>query len=224
MGGSSTVSRATVPAVVEMKGGQPHQRAHASLEDRPLLRLFLIGKPAVAGAAMMSVLALAAARIKGLSVVTPSGAAHQQLLANEEEAVFEKLLEIPRPGGAATGGEVMVEELSHVVITIGFDLTRLTADQICELLKRGKDLRSFRAAVGNFASRIPPGLDQAERQKRLRQEAEAVLEEWNGYTRDLPSFAKEALVDAALDKVSDKAIELGAQATVAAALGVLPGC
>jgi hypothetical protein len=49
------------------------------------------------------------------------------------------------------------------------------------------------------------------------------LEEWNGYTKDLPSFAKDALVDSALDKVPDKAIELGAGATVATALGVLPG-
>ena len=42
------------------------------------------------GAAMMSVLALAAARIKGLSVVTPSADAHlNSSLANQEQAVFE---------------------------------------------------------------------------------------------------------------------------------------
>jgi hypothetical protein len=175
------------------------------------------------GAAMMSVLALAAARIKGLSVVTPSAEAHQQLLANQEEEVFEKLLEIPLPAGKGTPKDVTVEELSHVVITMGFDLTRLTAEQICELLKEGKDLRSFRAAVANFASRIPPGIDSSEKQKRLRQEAQAVLDEWNGYTNGLPSFAKEALVDAALDNVPEKALELGVEVTTAAALGALPG-
>ncbi len=175
------------------------------------------------GAAMMSVLALAVARIKGLSVVTPSGEAHQQLLANQEEEVFEKLLEIPLPTGASAANDVTVEELSHVVITMGFDLTRLSAEQICELLKEGKDLRSFRATVANFAGRIPVGLDSAEKRKRLRQEAQSVLDEWNGYTNKLPSFAKEALADAALDKIPEKALELGLGATVATAIGALPG-
>ena len=122
-----------------------------------------------------------------------------------------KLVEIPLPAGTGVANDVTVEELSHIVITMGFDLTRLTAEQICELLKEGKDLRSFRAAVANFANRIPSGLDNAERRKRLKQEAQAVLEEWNGYTKDLPAFAKEALADAALDKVPDKVIELGVE-------------
>jgi hypothetical protein len=175
------------------------------------------------GAAMMSVLALAVARIKGLSIVTPSGDTHQQLLANREEEVFERLLEIPLPPGHITAADVTTEELAHVVITMGFDLTRLNAMQICELLKQGKDLRSFRAAVANFASRIPLGLDAEERRRRLRQEAQAVLDEWNRYTSNLPPYAKEALVDAALDKVPDKALELGLGATVATAVGALPG-
>lgn len=175
------------------------------------------------GAAMMSVLALAVAHVKGLSVVTPSGATHQQLLANREEEVFEKLLEIPLPPGQSTAADVTTEELAHVVITMGFDLTRLNAEQICELLKQGKDLRSFRVAVANFASRIPPGLDAEERRRRLRQEAQEVLDEWNRYSSNLPPFAKEALVDAALDKVPDKAFELGLGATVATVVGALPG-
>jgi hypothetical protein len=175
------------------------------------------------GAAMMSVLALAVARIKGLSVVTPSGKAHEQLLASREEDVFEKLMEIPVPASATASKDVTVEELSHVVITMGFDLTRLSAEQICELLKEGKDLRSFRASVANFASRIPPGLDDAERRKRLRQEAQSVLDEWNGYATKLPPFARDALGDAALDKVPERALELGIGATAATVIGALPG-
>jgi hypothetical protein len=158
---------------------------------------------------------LGVACIKGLSVVTPSGDTHQQLLANREEEVFEKLLEIPLPLGQSTVADVTTEELAHVVITMGFDLTRLNAWQICELLKQGKDLRAFRVAVANFASRIPPGLDAEERRRRLRQEAHEVLDEWNRYTRNLPPYAREALVDAALDKVPDKALELGLGTTVA---------
>jgi hypothetical protein len=174
-------------------------------------------------AAMMSVLALAVARSYGLSVVTPSGDTHQQLLANREEEVFEKLLEIPLPLGQSTAADVTTEELAHVVITMGFDLTRLNAEQICELLKQGKDLSSFRVAVANFANRIPPGLNAEERCRRLRQEAQEILDEWNRYTGNLPPFAKAALVDAALDKVADKALELGLSATVATAVGASPG-
>ena len=176
------------------------------------------------GAAMMSVLALTVARVKGLSVVTPSRQAHHELLAGREEEVFEKLLEVPLPPASGQQANVTVEELSQVVITMGFDLTRLTPQQICELLKEGKDLRKFRAAVAGFAGRIPPGLDGAEREKRLRKEAQAVLDEWHDYTKKLPAFAKESLVDAALDKVPDQMIELGLSAGIATAatLAALP--
>ena len=175
------------------------------------------------GAALMSVLALAVARVKGLSVLTPSPETHQQLLANQEEEVFERLLDMPAPAGKGEPAGVTVEELSHVVITMGFDLTRLTPEQICELLKEGKDFRAFRASVAGFAGRIPPGLDEEEKRKRLKQEAQAILEEWDGYTTRLPPFAKEALVDAALDKLPEKALEIGAEATAATVLGALPG-
>jgi hypothetical protein len=86
---------------------------------------------------------------------------HHELLANEEEQVFDRLLELTAMPGlrpSARAGTT-VEELAHVVLTIGFDLTRLTPEQICELLKEGKDLRKFRQTLGGFAARIPHGLD-----------------------------------------------------------------
>jgi hypothetical protein len=203
-----------------------HLAWHSREPSEPDSRNWITMHPKL-GAAMMSVLALAVARLKGLSVVTPSEAAHLELLANEENQVFEKLLEVPVPISNVVSSEVTVEELAHVVITIGFDLTRLTPQQICELLKQGKDLRSFRNNVATFASRIPAGLDTEEREKRLRIEAEAVLDEWNTYSSNLPSFAKEALVDATLDKAPDKAVEMGGLALGGAAastvFGALPG-
>lgn len=174
------------------------------------------------GSAMMSILALAVARLEGLSVVTPSDRLHHELLANQEERVFEKLLDVPLPPGAAPPEAVTVEELSHVVITTGFDLTRLTPAQIGELLKQGKDLRAFRKAVAGFAARIPAGLGPGEREARLKQEAQAVLEEWAKYTAVLPPFAKEALVDSALDKAPE-VIKAGLAAGALAAVASLPG-
>ncbi|MFN0106102.1 MAG: hypothetical protein ACKV2U_28935 [Bryobacteraceae bacterium] len=170
------------------------------------------------GSATMSILALSIARLEGLSLVTSSGATHHELLANREEEVFEKLLNVPPAPGAATDDDVTAEELAHVVITTGFDLTRLTPAQIGELLKEGKDLRAFHSALAGFVSRIPPGLGPEERAARLKKEAQSVLDEWAKYTALLPPFAKEALVDSALDKAPDaikEGITVGALATVA---------
>jgi hypothetical protein len=206
---------------------EEHQLAWHSREKTEADPLDWITMHPTLGAAVMSTLAIAVARIHGLSVLTPSGRAHHELLANREEDVFEKLLDVPRPP-AATSNDVTVEELSQVIITTGFDLTRLTADDILELLKQGKDLRAFRAAVAESASRIPPGVQGDERVKRLKTEAQAVLDEWNKYTNGLPNFAKSALIDAALDKAPEKLVEAGlagaaAGGVSAAILGALPG-
>jgi len=155
------------------------------------------------GSAVMSILALAVARLEGLSIVTSSGETHHELLANREEQVFERLINVPVAPGTAPNADVTVEELAHVVITTGFDLTRLTPAQISELLKEGKDLRAFHRAVAVFVSRIPSGLGPEERATRLKKEAQSVLDEWAKYTDLLPPFAKRALVDSALDKVPD---------------------
>jgi len=173
------------------------------------------------GSAMMSILALSVARLEGLSVVTSSGRIHHELLANREESVFDKLLDAAAPPGASSPADVTVEELAHVVITTGFDLTRLTAEQISELLKQGKDLRAFRSTLSGFVSRIPAGLGPDERMARLKKEAELVLDEWDKYTSVLPPFAKDALVDAALDKAPD-AIKEGITAGALAAVASLP--
>jgi hypothetical protein len=179
------------------------------------------------GSAMMSVLAIAVARAGGLSVVTPSGRTHHELLANREEEVFDQLVEVSHPAGDTSDPGATIEELSHVVITTGFDLTRLTPEDILELLKEGKDLRAFRETVARYATSVPSGLDEDERKRRLRQEAEAVLDEWRKYTGALPQFAKEAIVDTVLDKGPDRLIEAGlagaAAGTAATVVGVIPG-
>jgi hypothetical protein len=177
------------------------------------------------GSAVMSVLALAIARGEGLSVVTYEPDTHQELLANREEDVFDRLIGNTLAPGADPEPDVTVEELAHVVLTTGFDLTRLTPEQIEELLKEGKDLSALRSKLAEFASRIPEGLGPEERAARIKTEAQAVLEDWNKYTSHLPPFAKEALVDASLDKIPDliaeSAKEVAAEGLKAAILGAI---
>lgn len=180
------------------------------------------------GSAIMSVLAIAIARAAGLSVVTPSGRAHHDLLARREEDVFEKLLDIAHPAAAESIPGVTVEELAHVVITTGFDLTKLTPEDIAELLNEGKDLRSFRETVAKYTATIPVGVQGEERVQRLKEEAESVLEEWRKYTGALPQFAKDAIIDAVLDKAPDKLLEAGLAGVAAGAIatsvvGAVPG-
>ena len=86
--------------------------------------------------------------------------------------------------------------------------------------KKGKDLRAFRAAVATFVGNIPKDIQGEERVRRLRQEAEAVLNEWRKYSGTLPKFAKHVIVDTALDKSPDKLIEAG---LTGAAAGTLAG-
>lgn len=204
-----------------------HKLAWHSREETEVDPLDWITLNPKLGAAVMSILAIAVARIHGLSILTPSGRTHHELLASREEDVFEKLLDVSNPAPAISQS-VTVEELSQVVITTGFDLTRLTPDDILELLKQGKDLRAFRQAVAGFVSRIPPGVQGEERVKRLKMEAQAVIEEWRTYTEGLPGFAKSALADAALDEAPKELVKAGiAGAAVggasAAILGAAPG-
>jgi integrase len=51
-------------------------------------------------------IAISVRRLKGLSIVTSSGDTHQQLLANREEEVFEKLLELASAPGQRTAAGV----------------------------------------------------------------------------------------------------------------------
>jgi hypothetical protein len=89
-------------------------------------------------------------------------------------------------------------------LTTGFDLTRLTPENIKNLLDEENDLSRFLAAVNSFSRRVPAGLSIEERMRRLRREADAVLGAWNEYHRKLPKFAREAIVEKALEKIPEK--------------------
>lgn len=182
------------------------------------------------GAAVMSVLALSAARGHGLSIVTPSRRTHAELLANQEEYVFDRLLGLAKP--APSQDPVHVEELAQIVITTGFDLTRLNPEDILNLIKEGKDLRSFRAKVAEFASQIPEGVSYEERTRRLKVQAEAVLAEWQSYTKGLPRFAelaKSQTWEKAPEKLAQSILagastgDISAGALTFTVLGAVPG-
>lgn len=175
------------------------------------------------GEAIMSVIAIAIAEEKQLDIVTSSGRIHRALACLDEEAVFANILagDLSMHKAAASSAD-MVDSLAQVVMLTKFDCSKLSAAQIAELQKDGKDLRRFKNQLLTITQSIPDIRDPAEREKRLKQAADQVIAEWETYRRSLPRFAAEALVSAGGWKPPDLAVSLiaGATSTLVLASGV----
>lgn len=156
------------------------------------------------GSAVMSTLALAVEKNEGLHIVTPSVLAYNTLLANREDQVFNTLLEIPAKRKKEDLGKT-VDELTHVVITTGFDLRRLKPDDIKNLLNDGCDLQRFRSAAASFAKLILPKMGKKQRRRRVQEQADAILEQWQDYRRLLPSSIRRSFRQATVEKIAEKA-------------------
>jgi hypothetical protein len=172
------------------------------------------------GAAVMSTLALAIEKNEGLHIVTPSARAHNNLIANREERVFDALLDLAAGSSASDLGKT-VDDLTHLVITIGFDLTRLTAHDIRNLIADGADLQQFRTAVTGIAQDIAPEMGPDYRQRELEKQAEKVLAQWQDYQRLLSPSRIESLKEASLEKIPGKLVEKIAEGISGGVLGTV---
>ncbi|GJL57832.1 MAG: hypothetical protein NPIRA03_06890 [Nitrospirales bacterium] len=149
------------------------------------------------GKAIMSTMALAIANDKGLEIVTPSSGAHHAIVSNNDADVFDDLIGKPKVHGAGTLSDSdKADDLAEMVMTTTFDLDRLTAEQIAELLKEGKGLQEFKTMLGDIAKKLPYIPNPTDREERLQLQAQEVIENWENYKKSLPRFALDALVDA----------------------------
>lgn len=167
---------------------------------------------AALGDAIMSVIAIAIARSKGLDIVTSSGSIHHALATLDEDEVLKRLIGVYQPGQPISAAE-RTDELASVVLTTNFDFTKLTAAQIGELVRDGKDLRAFKAALVPIAETIPEILDPVERNKRLKEKANEVIGQWKKYKKSLPKFALDALMESSEMKFPELAAGLFAAGT-----------
>jgi hypothetical protein len=156
------------------------------------------------GEAIMSIIAIAIAKDKGLDIVTSDGMLHHALAVLDEDEVFGQLVRAGESNKETSPAE-KVDELVEVVMTSCFDLKKLTAKHIGELAKSGKDLRAFKTALMPIAESIPEIHNHAERQKRLEEKAADVIDVWKNYKKSLPGFFLEALVDTSEVKFPDLA-------------------
>jgi hypothetical protein len=147
------------------------------------------------GEAIMSLIAIAVAKDAKLDIVTSSSEIHHALAVQDVNEVLDLLLGRPHERKEATVDE-KVDELAEVVMTTFFDLDKLTAEQIAELQKEGKDLRAFKNSLVPFAEELPDLADPAKRAKRLHDKAQEVVTKWGEHRKSLPAFAKDALVEA----------------------------
>jgi|SoiMethySBSTD1v2_1073268.scaffolds.fasta_scaffold78835_3 hypothetical protein len=148
------------------------------------------------GEAIMSLIAIAIARDAKLDIVTSSSEMHHALAVQDINEVLDLLLGRYSERKDASVDE-KVDELAEVVMTTFFDLDKLTAAQIAELQKEGKDLRAFKNSLVPFAEELTDPADPARRAKLLHDKAQEVIARWREHRKSLPSFAQDALVDAA---------------------------
>lgn len=146
------------------------------------------------GGAVLSIIAITLARAHGLALVTDETGLHQKLISQNETTVFATLLG-ENPPTEAPGLADTADELTEIVMTTGFDVSRLTAEQIAELHKEGKSLERFKDALIPIVKHLPAMTDPVTREKRLQEAAQEVFNQWEKYKRSLPKFAADALFD-----------------------------
>jgi hypothetical protein len=109
------------------------------------------------GDAVMSVIAIAIARHKGLDIVTSSGLIHHALAVLDEQEAINRLLGTGRDTTEAKADE-KAGQLAQMVMTTYFDFSKLKAQHIAELIKDGKDLRAFKASLMELLDQFPKQL------------------------------------------------------------------
>lgn len=146
------------------------------------------------GEAVMSTLAITVAKRWGMDIVTSETHIHRALATQDANQLFEDLIgQVSEP--PTISREEVTDELALIFLSTAFDLEKLTPEQILELKKEKKDLRSFKDKLAAIAERIPEVPDAADRAEEMKRYAEEIVEEWNAYRRSLRGFAVEALID-----------------------------
>ena len=158
------------------------------------------------GSALMSYLAIAVAGNEGLDIVTDRAELHEALIAEKEEDVFTKLLQLP-DSKHRDQSEDLADDLGQLIVTTEFDVSVLGAKEIVELLNKKKDLRSFRRKVAEAAGEIPPGTGPEERIERLKAKKDELIDEWKECSSFFPKPLRETFAEVSLEETSKKIVE-----------------
>jgi hypothetical protein len=154
------------------------------------------------GEAIMSTIAIAIAKENGLGIVTSSGEIHRALADQNEDLVFQNLTGQVSSMSAPNWTQNATDEFAMTVLTTNFDVSKLSAKQVSELVREGKDLSAFKKRLDNELRAARPILNPVERKHRLEAAAHEIVDEWRKHRKTLPKYALEALIPLPDTKIS----------------------
>lgn len=145
----------------------------------------------VIGEIVMSTAAAAAARGKGLDILTDTDRNHLITSTRNEDVIYNTLL--GSSGEEAVGDDERRptgQRIGDLVIATNFDLSVLTSDDFVALSKERDALFDFRKLLAERSMRIPVMGDPDERDRRAKESASIIFDEWENKRKTWGRFLK----------------------------------
>jgi hypothetical protein len=178
------------------------------------------------GRALVSVVAIAAARSEGLDIVTEDMTLHHGLATLDENAVISELRQLSVESRTEPSEVQTIDQIAHIVLTTSFDLSSLSMRDIAEFVCAGHDLRAFKTALSEFARAIPADAAQERREKLMIEQAAHVVELWKQQKKSWPRRMVKALRESSADDAKKEATKTAtelAKLAMVGGLGALAG-
>jgi hypothetical protein len=175
----------------------------------------------VIGEVMMSTVAAAAARSQGLDVLTDAGRNHVITSSRDEQAIYDALL--GRSESHRAERKPTEAEVGHLVVATTFDLAALKATDFAALAEERAALFDLRGLLAKRAGEIPAMSDRATRDKRAREAAERIVDEWEKKRKKWKGFINKFFRLEAAAEAKGAATELLKLAIPAAGAGAAGG-
>ena len=163
------------------------------------------------GEAFMATVAIAAAKERGMEIVTDAPGVHRATACRDEEAIYQMLI-CRRPAKRLQDGLTgqkeqldnakgeMTLRLAHLIVVGNFDVSALTADDLAEMSKNREALFDFRRDLGRRVVEIPAMSSESERERRLQAAANHAIAEWRKSSPEMSKFARRFFGLGLLDK------------------------
>lgn len=119
----------------------------------------------VLGEAFMSTVAAAAARDEGLEVVTDNSHVHRGASSRDEETIYQTLIHGRFRAGASD--PEMTLRLAHLVIVGGFDVSKLSPEDLAAMSTNREALFDFRRHLAERVAEIPEMDSETKREAHL---------------------------------------------------------
>jgi hypothetical protein len=147
----------------------------------------------ILGSAIMTTLGLSIAEEQNYDIVTESKKYHETLLANTEDAVFEKLLFGKKQTTLRTSQAR--HDLGQLVVTLtGVNLSALEPESIARL-QASKHFQAFQRLIRSRAWRVDAGAEVHDYHDQLNEEAGEIIAAWRDASIGLSEELKSVLYD-----------------------------